>query len=218
MWSKARRLMAAFLIAGSLLTGSVAYGDAYYSGKGNPDLAATGLVVYGTSMNGSGFFVKGGYFVTAAHVVEGHEGAQLLIPDDLKLLKTELVAKDRSRDLALFKVAGAEEHWYLDLADAGSASSYYTYGNGINENEFFSKHDGYLVSFNEWYNIGYTWGVQSMHMDRYTFPAYGGSSGSAVLNDKGKVVGVVSARREGDNAALVIPLTSLKEFLAQHGL
>lgn len=211
--------MAAFLIAGSLLTGSVAYGDAYYSGTGNTDLIASGLVMHKTYMNGSGFFVKGGYFVTAAHVSNGKEQAFLMLPESLELMKAKLVDYNKVQDLALYKVDGAENHWYLELAESSDASSsFYTYGNGVAQDEFFSKHEGSRIGTNGMYNINYTFGTQAMILDRYSFPAYGGSSGSAVLNDKGKVVGVISAHMDGNDNALVIPLQHLKNFLANNGL
>ena len=217
---KVRRVFAALLLS-CTLWGSVANADAYYYGTGNSDMAAVGRVYYQYSessdmMRGSGFFIKGGYFVTNYHVGYNHPEMKILEgewnPGDYAIMG-ELVKLDKGKDLALYKT-NAVDHWYLELAEALNTSGQFrTYGNGVDPGEHFADKTGYLMQKDYYADITYEYGNMLMKVNRFSFTSYGGSSGSAVLDSSDKVVGVVTGSVNADHTALVISLEDLKNFL-----
>jgi len=137
---------------------------------------------------GSGFFItEDGYLVTNAHVVEDAGKLKVLTSDGL--LPARVVKRDTANDLAVLKVEG--KHFSLGVAPSRSVKlgqPVATVGfPNVNLQGFYPKlARGEIASL-----------AGAQDDPRYfqiSVPVQPGNSGGALVNDRGNVVGVVSAK------------------------
>lgn len=159
---------------------------------------------------GSGFFIHPNYVATNHHVVENANAAYVkLVGKETTYTIERIAATDPERDLALLRVSNNNAP-LLSLTDSDAVAigdTIYVVGNPKQLEGTFSKG---IVSgirtdgVNKWIQI-----------DASTSP---GSSGGAVLNSKGEVIGVVSwGMRDPDaqNLNFIVPSNYLRALLRE---
>jgi len=58
--------------------------------------------------------------------------------------------------------------------------------------------------------------IQKLNADQHNLIAYGGNSGSPILNNKGQVIGVLFAGSDQPTDSLAVPLSYIKQFLKEY--
>ncbi len=164
--------------------------------------------------HGSGFFIGPGLVATNAHVVDGAvSGTVRVVQQPHPYVIEGLVAIDRNVDLAVVQVAisGVPP---LSLADSDKVvrgDVVYTLGNPQDFEGVFSE--GRIS------NIIPT-GVPgiSNKVLQFTAAISKGSSGGAVVDSNGAVIGIVSLTRpEGQNLNFAVPVNALKRLMETAG-
>jgi tetratricopeptide (TPR) repeat protein len=177
-------------------------------------MPATVLVVtYDASgqilLQGSGFFVsEKGEVITNYHVISGAISAVVKLPDGSVYKATDVLAEDINSDLIKLKVDtnGSRVQYlplYKALVEVGEKIVVIGSPQGLES----TVSDGIVSAVRVVEGFG--------SIIQITAPISPGSSGSAVVNMKGEVVGVASAQiLEGQNLNFVVPagkITELKE-------
>ncbi len=159
---------------------------------------------------GSGFFVRDGEIATNLHVVEGAaRGYAKLVGQKTKYNIEGVAAVDAERDLVILKVLVAGSPALpLGNSDAVQVGErVYAVGNPKGLEGTFSQ--GIISSIRE---------VRKDRLLQITAPISPGSSGGAVLNAKGEVIGVsVATFKGGQNLNFAIPVNYLKMLLGKIG-
>ena len=163
---------------------------------------------------GSGFFVGDGLIVTNYHVIEdATRGTAKLVGAEQTHDIEGYIAIDKDHDLAILKVANLYAP-PLPLGDSDTiqiGEVVYAVGNPRGLEGTFS--DGIISNIQSDGNSGIRGEVIQM-----TAPISQGSSGGAVLNSSGEVIGVAaSIRRDGQNLNFAIPVNYLKALLDRAG-
>ena len=163
---------------------------------------------------GSGFFVGDGLIVTNYHVIEdATRGTAKLVGAEQTHDIEGYIAIDKDHDLAILKVANLYAP-PLPLGDSDTiqiGEVVYAVGNPRGLEGTFS--DGIISNIQSDGNSGIRGEVIQM-----TAPISQGSSGGAVLNSNGKVIGIAaSIRRDGQNLNFAIPVNYLKALLDRAG-
>lgn len=163
---------------------------------------------------GSGFFVGEGLIATNYHVIkEATKGAVKLVREEETFDIEGTTAIDAERDLAIIKVANLQGT-ALPLGDSDNVQigeTVYTIGNprGL-EGTFATGNISNIRSEG-------TRLVRGTVL-QFTAPISRGSSGGAVLNSRGEVIGIAfETRDDGQNLNFAIPVNYLKELIAQSG-
>lgn len=157
---------------------------------------------------GSGFFVGNGQIATNLHVVEGAARSYAkLVGKETKFNIEGYTAIDEKRDLIILKVTAfgtqAISLGNSDLVQVGE--TVYAVGNPRGLEGTFSQ--GIISSIRP---------VGNDKLIQMTAPLSPGSSGGAVLNRKGEVIGVsVLTIRDGQNLNFAIPSNYLKALLTK---
>lgn len=169
------------------------------------------VVIETTDGKGTGFGIsEDGYIVTNHHVIEGEEAVLVNYPE-AGLFNGEVVSSDEQVDLALVKVDGDQAGLpYLSLAEEVNFQS--------NEPVLFI---GNPLRFNGIANEGEWIGMttrQSLATEVMLLdaPVYRGNSGSPVINDQGKVIGVIYATtndQELGKLGLAVPIENIDRIL-----
>lgn len=158
---------------------------------------------------GTGFSISNdGYILTNDHVIEDALTLTVTFPDD-GMFKGEVVKNFPDIDLAILKVDG-ENLPSLTLADSYKAKSeeaIYFIGNPL----YFSgiANEGKVID----YTLLSDWEEQVIMLDA---PVYRGNSGSPVINNDGKVIGIIFATTEDDqfgHVGLFVPVDLLQKQL-----
>lgn len=144
------------------------------------------------SGEGSGIIKSSdGYIITNAHVIDGAKSIKVILHDG-KSYEAKLIGKDTSTDLALIKI----EDENLNAAKFGSSSDLkvadqvMAIGNPGGIKFSSSVTVGYVSGLNRPVeSSGYT--MESIQTDAAINP---GNSGGALVNDKGEVIGINSAK------------------------
>ncbi len=157
---------------------------------------------------GSGFFVKEDVVATNLHVIEGAaSGYAKIVGKKPKYDIAGFVAIDRYRDLVLLKLKKIKAPT-LTLGDSNDVSvgdEVYAIGNPQGLEGTFSK--GIVSSIRK---------VGEDSLLQITAPISPGSSGGAVLNTNGEVIGVsVATFSRGQNLNFAIPVAYLKALSSQ---
>ena len=155
---------------------------------------------------GSGFFITSdGIAVTNMHVIEDMSSTTIMTTDG-KIYPVEgLLALDADADLAIIKVQG-NGFPYLEIGDPDAlrtAQRIYCVGSPLGFDNTIS--DGLVSSPKREYE-GYTY-IQT------SAPIAPGSSGGALLNEYGQVVGVTTLGSYFGQINMAIPITALAELL-----
>lgn len=163
---------------------------------------------------GSGFFVADGQIATNYHVIKGAvKGTAKLVGGGAAFNIEGHTAIDKERDLAVLKVTTLRAP-ALSLGDSDTVKvgeTVYAVGNPRGLEGTFSqgnissiRHDGNTMVRGKVLQI--------------TAPISPGSSGGAVLNSNGKVIGIaVATVVNGQNLNFAIPSNYLKALLVQAG-
>ena len=152
--------------------------------------------------SGSGFFISpDGLAVTNAHVIAIASSAEITTSDGKTYPIETVLGLNMYEDLALIKVKGTNFP-YLELGDPGGlrmAQRIYCIGSPLGFGNTIS--DGLISSFDREYE-GNTY-IQ------ISAPIAPGSSGGALLNEHGQVVGVTTMGSDVGQVNLAVPITKL---------
>jgi len=178
-------------------------------------MPATVLVVtYDASeqilFQGSGFFVsEKGEVITNYHVMSGANGAVVKLPDGSVYKVTDVLAEDINSDLIKLKVdtSGSKVQClplYKALVEVGEKIVVIGSPQGLES----TVSDGIVSAVRVVEGFG--------NIIQITAPISQGSSGSAVVNMKSEVIGVVCAYMvEGQNLNFVVPAGKITELKGQ---
>jgi len=155
--------------------------------------------------SGSGFFITSdGIAVTNMHVVSGMSAAMVTTADGKEYPVEGVLAMNYNSDLAIIKVKGSGFP-YLELGDPASlrtAQRVYCIGSPFGLDNTIS--DGLVSSINR--EIDDVDGVQFIQISAPIAP---GSSGGALLNEYGQVVGVTTLGYDDAVVGLAVKVTDL---------
>lgn len=170
--------------------------------------------VSGTINFGTGFFISPTRIVTNRHVLQSMRNVPVVIeaPNYRQYaVKSSVILSDVD-DLAILDVVNTISP-YLELGDSSTVSQgdlVYVQGNPKGARDIFSS--GYISSKRD-ENI---YGIRNDRLMSITAPISPGSSGGPVMDEDGKVIGiVVSTNPDGQNLNFVIPVFCLQEFLGK---
>ena len=207
-------LTASLLVSFLLITGEISAQENQLKDVIKRVMPATVLVMtYDDSeqilFQGSGFFVsERGEVITNYHVMSGANSAVVKLPDGSIYKATDVLAEDITSDLIKLKVdtGGSKVQClplYKTLVEVGEKVVVIGSPQGLES----TVSDGIVSAVRDVKGFG--------SIIQITAPISPGSSGSAVVNMKGEVVGVASAQMlEGQNLNFVVPavkITELKE-------
>ncbi|WP_370202263.1 S1C family serine protease [Alloalcanivorax venustensis] len=165
------------------------------------------LVSYGEAgkrvSEGSAFALKGGYVVTAFHNLIGAEKIELINYDESVKTTFEHVHKvDRESDIAVFYApdSGAEE-MQVSSRSFSVGDDVWAIGSPLGLDSSLSK--GIVSSIRNFAGISKI---------QFTAPVSSGSSGGALVDSSGKVIGMTIETMEGgQNLNFAIPLEAIRE-------
>lgn len=159
--------------------------------------------------SGSGFLISpDGMIATNHHVLEGSAGALVKLSNRSVFEVEEIIASDKERDLAVFKIdTKGEPLPFLSLQEGPGAE--------IGENIAVI---GSPLGLEGTFTVGIVSSTRKrgdVDFLQITAPISPGSSGSPVVNYGGKVVGVaVGAMEEGQSLNFAASVSELRELLA----
>lgn len=168
----------------------------------------------GRSTQGSGFFVGNRLVATNHHVINGAKtGTVKLVVEQRRFEIEGAVATDKNHDLAIVKVRGLNAP-PLPLGNSDT----------VEEGEIVYA-VGNPRGFEGTFSSGEISNIRPQGTSRikdkvlqFTAPISRGSSGGAVVNRWGEVIGIVSETRDdGQNLNFAIPVNTLKSLLMQVG-
>lgn len=214
-----RKSLVSFMVLGLLLSSWITAANAQTPEKiAEKALGSTVLLTMqrpdGKGALGSGFFVADGQIATNYHVIEGAvKGTAKLVGGETAFNIEGHTAIDKARDLAVLKVttlrAPALSLGNSDTVKVGE--TVYAVGNPRGLEGTFSQ--GNISSIRPEGNTAVRGKVLQI-----TAPISPGSSGGAVLNSNGKVIGIaVATVVNGQNLNFAIPSNYLKALLVQAG-
>ena len=176
--------------------------------------ALNSTVVLKMKSTGSGFFIGDGLIATNYHVIEGAtKGTAKLVGTEQEHDIEGYIAIDQDRDLAILKVADLYAP-PLRLGDSNTvqvAETVYAVGNPRGLEGTVSE--GIVSNIQPDSKLKIQGKVIQM-----TAPISQGSSGGAVINSSGEVIGIAaSVRNDGQNLNFAIPVNYLKALLGRAG-
>lgn len=166
---------------------------------------------------GSGFFIDTGLIATNFHVIDGSSSIFARVVDKEKWYYVEKIAAiDKSHDLVILKVSGIDTP-VLSLANSDTIE--------IGENVYaMGNPQGWEGTFSEGI-ISSIRGENQKKWIQITAPVSPGSSGGAILNRAGEVIGIAtlayfsidpkSKVNRSQNINFAVPSNFLKELLKQ---
>lgn len=155
---------------------------------------------------GSGFFIdSSGLAVTNYHVIDGATSAVITTPDGSEYPVTGVYDYDENVDMALIQVEGSDFP-YLKLGDSDAietGADVYAIGSPLGYQNTIS--DGIISSSYR--------DVEGMHFMQITAAISSGSSGGALIDDTGKVIGVTTATAvNAQNINFAVPINEITSF------
>jgi hypothetical protein len=160
-----------------------------------------------TAKSGSGFFVTEDIVATNFHVIKDtDEGVAKIIGQDKLYDVLGIVGVDEKNDLALLKIKGIKGKPLILNKDDSTAigDEVFAVGNPKGLEGTFSQ--GIVSSIRK---------SEKINLLQITASISEGSSGGAVLNDKGEVVGVaVGAIESGQSLNFAIPVSLLRSLVS----
>lgn len=158
---------------------------------------------------GSGFFIDGGgTAVTNYHVIDGAASAKATIADTGEKIEIKGVYDfDKENDWAIIKVGDDSFSCnYLPIGDASTVvggSTVYTIGSPLGLQNTISQ--GLISNVNR--------ELDGVSYIQISAPISHGSSGGALINKFGEVIGITSAGfTDGENLNLAIPITVISGY------
>jgi tetratricopeptide (TPR) repeat protein len=183
---------------------------------------------------GSGFIVRSdGVIVTNFHVIDGAKYLRVKMGKDKFYPVNQIIYKDSSKDFAILKIEASASLPTVKLGDSekikqgqkiyliGSPKGY---ENTISDGLVSGIRENYIVQYQ-----GVSYKVNLKKVIQISAPMSGGSSGGAVFNEQGEVIGITTfSAIEGQNLNFAVPinvvrtrqdkLLSLDEVLRLDGL
>jgi len=161
----------------------------------------------GKGASGSGFIISpDGRIVTNYHVIDGAASGKVVLNDGTTFTDIKVLGWDKVGDLAIIKVPGtglpAVTTGNSDAAQIGEAvvaiGSPLGLQNTVSTGIISARREGYLQT---------------------TAPISHGSSGGALFNMMGEVIGITSTgMEEGANLGFAIPINDVKSLVTDHTL
>ena len=164
--------------------------------------------------SGSGFFISSnGVAVTNYHVIEDTAGAKITTISGEKYNVSDIIAFDKDLDIAIIRIERTSTNGKtvsgfpaLTLADSDNISAgqpIYALGSPVGLQNTIS--DGIISNVNQV--------VDGSAFIQITAPISHGSSGGALVNEYGEVIGITSAGIEdAQNIGFAIPINTIKLF------
>lgn len=164
-----------------------------------------------TSGSGTGFFINETQLITCAHVID--EGCYKFTAQlhDGTVYNLNVIKLDEDADLALMEIVQDNEE------ESFSSQQYLEFSDKLVTNAMPLIVSGYPKAIYQYGAVGYS--VTNCQYDsKGTFAFDGqtdsGSSGGPILDDEGKVIGVISAHiRDSEMIKLGIPAKTVQKFL-----
>lgn len=162
----------------------------------------------GSTSQGSGFIISGdGRIATNYHVINGARTLEIIFNDNSKLSGDfNVLGYDKEKDIAVLSVPGTKP-FSLKIGDPSKSpvgSTIYAIGSPYGLINTFSS--GVISAFRD--------GVIQI-----TAPISHGSSGGALFNGMGEVIGITfSGITEGENLGFAIPITELSKISLSSGI
>lgn len=159
-----------------------------------------------TMSQGSGFVISvDGYILTNSHVVRGQKTITVKLVDDNKVYSNVEVVKDNPiRDIALLKITNPDNLQPVVLGDSDQVQvgeRIVVIGNPEGLENTVS--DGLISAIRE---------VNGTKIFQTSAPISHGSSGGAVFNSKGEVIGITTATyEEGQNLNFAVAINHAKQ-------
>lgn len=148
-----------------------------------PAIVKISILQYdGTASEGTGFFIDEKTITTCYHIADNVKTIQIETSDGRKFTADSVIASNRATDLIKFTVKERNKVW-LKLSDKLPEIGESVFIIGNPDDYDFSISNG-IVSGLRMRN--------SMQVIQNTAPSSSGNSGSPLLNNKGKVIGVMS--------------------------
>lgn len=166
---------------------------------------------------GSGVLItKSGIIVTNYHVIHGAKTALARTSDGRVLPLVGIIELDKEHDLALVKVKSPRSFNPIKIGDSGQVKvgeRVIAIGNpeGFQNTVSEGIVSGFRMSFGDIY-----WGFKLIQISAPTSP---GSSGGALVNKKGELIGITSAGfvAEAENLNIAVPINYIKPMLPTRG-
>jgi S1-C subfamily serine protease len=153
------------------------------------------------TQTGTGFFFEGNFVMTCEHVVANASELTLMPVIGGRIHAAKLVYSDHSRDIAVLQPTDSFVLPHLSIAVASPAIGERIY--------VVSNPKGFMGSFTSGNVSAYREAADADSWMQISAAVSPGSSGGAVLNSRGQVVGVVSAsRQDAQNLNFAVPLTA----------
>ena len=149
--------------------------------------------------SGSGFFIDdSGIFVTNYHVIEIASYARIMTTDGAVYNVLGVYDCDPIRDTAILQIDGdGFDFLEMDTSPLKAGQTIFTIGSPRGMDNTIA--DGLVSNTNRY--------LGTRDFIQYSAPISSGSSGGALINEYGKVVGITSSSiRDGENLNLAIPI------------
>ena len=149
---------------------------------------------------GSGFFISdNGVAITCEHVINGSSAAKIYLPDGRTYWVDSIVSANESKDIAILKI-NADNLPYLPVGNSDIISggqNIFAIGSPLGLSNTIS--DGIVSNPKRV--------VNGTHYIQISSPISSGSSGGALLNEYGQVIGITAASFvDGQNLNLAVPI------------
>ncbi|MCQ2536839.1 MAG: trypsin-like peptidase domain-containing protein [Lachnospiraceae bacterium] len=158
---------------------------------------------------GSGFFIDDkGHIATNYHVIDGKEHYYIALTDTGRQKTAEVVTYNTEYDIAILRVSTDSSQPFLTLADTAPEIGDTVYDAGYPKSIDLVISKG-VISNTEFRDVNSKIPYYIM-----TCPATSGNSGGPVVNKKGEVIGIATAKVFGtENFNLVRPVKYLKRVI-----
>lgn len=172
-----------------------------------------------SSWSGSGIAIGTKLFATNNHVVEGATNLFVYFPDTQKRYKAETVTVDATNDLAIVKVT--------DPDFSGFPSIKYGFKKDVEDVGMSVFVLGYPMIDTMGDEVKLTTGVVSSRSGfqgdksqyQISAPVQPGNSGGPLFNEKGELIGIVSAKHTGaDNVSYGVKFCYLSDLASRSGI
>ncbi|MCH7729728.1 MAG: trypsin-like peptidase domain-containing protein, partial [Planctomycetes bacterium] len=197
---------------------ALAYNPTDQSLKTVLQMAKEVLVEASEAGTGTGFVVAdGGYILTNYHVIEGPGKVEVLLPDSKKRVAARIIQQDAQRDMALLKI---------DLPDNTTLKPLDIYGERVGLAADIAVF-GFPLGDEFGDNLKATRGIinglpteESDKMYLLDCRINPGNSGGPLCNNKGQVIGMVTAKTISgdsiDSLGMAIPADDLMAFIKRN--
>ncbi|MGI6269393.1 MAG: trypsin-like peptidase domain-containing protein [Candidatus Howiella sp.] len=158
-------------------------------------------------------YSEDGYIITNDHIYEDISNPQFLITfSDGRRMDAQFVAGDQRTDLAVLKVeaSGLPAATFGDSSQAMIGDDIITIGNPGGSDCAFSLTEGVISAVDRWASNSSNYSMKFIQIDA---AINSGSSGGALVNLHGQVIGITSWKYVGtsyENMAFAIPTTTVR--------